>query len=297
MTEEIYSIPFDPKDKEVLGKGMTATVYGYGDKMAVKLYNPEFSEVAERELICSTAARQLGVPCPKVYMRVVSSDGRRGLVMDRLEGKTMYETILSDRANYGHYISLLKRFVQGIHKIGINSDDESDNIVLYDIKSELITCANQGWMDKKLIIFIQDFLDTIPNEKVFVHGDLGLTNMILCEDNIMMIDLCNAGFGPTIYNYASLYRAMIRERRWRFRDLPNVFFFRHIWRRFIKLSFPEVNASSFFHIRRKIEIYYAIWNYLFCCGHNKVEKCQSLEHELKHYMRHFDKTDYINLGI
>ena len=69
---------------EVLGRGRTSTVYGFGPDMAVKLYNRDFdfSFIAD-ELARGQAVHELGGSSPRIY-GMVRFDDRYGLLMESI---------------------------------------------------------------------------------------------------------------------------------------------------------------------------------------------------------------------
>jgi uncharacterized protein (TIGR02172 family) len=73
----------------LVGEGLTADVYAYGPGRVLKLFHVGIAaDRAEREFGIARAVHAAGLPAPAVY-EVVEVAGRRGIVLERIEGVSL----------------------------------------------------------------------------------------------------------------------------------------------------------------------------------------------------------------
>ncbi len=73
---------------ELVGRGASSEVYAWSADTVVKLFTPQFEELAAVEFERSRAVRSAGAPCPAAH-EMVEVDGRTGVVFDRLSGPSL----------------------------------------------------------------------------------------------------------------------------------------------------------------------------------------------------------------
>lgn len=99
----------------LIGEGKVAEVFEYGEGRVLKLYRagqPKSDATREAEVLAVVA--QGGVQAPRAH-GVVELDGRWGVVMDRVEGRTFAEPMLADMAGAGPYFTAMARLQAGLH--------------------------------------------------------------------------------------------------------------------------------------------------------------------------------------
>ncbi len=80
---------------EVLGIGMTATVYAYGDGLVLKVFNDFMDRHAvEKEVENMRVAISLGFPAPRVH-ETITWNGKHAVIMDRIQGASLLQRFLS----------------------------------------------------------------------------------------------------------------------------------------------------------------------------------------------------------
>jgi len=88
----------------MVGVGNTAEVFDYGDGKVCKLFYEGYpKEAAEREFRNAKEVERLGFPVPKVF-EMVESEGRTGIVYEKIIGKSMLECILENPDRAGFYL-------------------------------------------------------------------------------------------------------------------------------------------------------------------------------------------------
>lgn len=80
---------------EILGTGMTATVYAYGAGRVLKVFNDFMdAHAVEKEVENTRTAHGLGFPAPRVHDDI-TWNGKRAAIMDRVPGASLLQLFLS----------------------------------------------------------------------------------------------------------------------------------------------------------------------------------------------------------
>jgi hypothetical protein len=112
---------------ELLGKGMTAEVYAWGQDRVLKLYLENYREEwIRREADIGQRIHDAGVPSPAVY-EMVEVDGRKGVIFQRIYGKTAVGLLASRPYLFCDYVFQMAGFHYKIHQYsadGIPSQKE-----------------------------------------------------------------------------------------------------------------------------------------------------------------------------
>ena len=79
-----------------IGVGGSAEVFAYGDDAVLKLFRPRYAFAVDWEAERTRAVHAAGIPAPRV-IDIVVVGGRRGLVLERIEGCTLLEDLVAGR--------------------------------------------------------------------------------------------------------------------------------------------------------------------------------------------------------
>lgn len=166
---------------ELLGKGMTAEVYEWGQDKVLKLYLDYYKEEwIKGEAIIGRKIHDAGVPSPAVF-DMVEVDGRKGIIFERIFGKTITNVLISEPWLFFSFVQQMARFHCKIHKFsvkGIPSQKERfTNTILrsYEILGDKVGK-------------ILNYLDRLPDGSSVCHGDFYLGNIIISNNKFVAID-------------------------------------------------------------------------------------------------------------
>lgn len=166
---------------ELLGKGMTADVYKWGQDKVLKLYKKGYREEwIKREAAISEKVHEAGVPSPAVF-DLVEIDGRKGIILERIFGESMLAMLFKEPWRFHSLVQQLAGFQHKIHEFsneGLPSQKEKF--------SQLIALSSGILGDKARKIM--DFVDTLPEGDSICHGDFYLGNIIVLGDKLVAID-------------------------------------------------------------------------------------------------------------
>lgn len=176
---------------ELLGKGMTAEVYKWGQDEVLKLFKEGYREEwIMREAEIGRKIHEAGVPSPAVF-DMVEIDGRKGIILQRIFGKSMLAILVKEPWRFHSFVQQLARIQHKIHKYsheGLPTQKEKFSQAI------ALSSGILGDKAKKII----DFLGTLPEGDSICHGDLYLGNIIVAKDKLVTIDWSGAYRGdPT----------------------------------------------------------------------------------------------------
>ena len=179
----------------LIGRGMTAEVYEWGQDKALKLYTKNVSKSwAMYEARIGTAIHEAGVASPEVF-GTVEVDGRNGIIFQRIFGRSMLDNVKMEPWNIYHYIKQLARLQFGIHQhkaSGLPSQVEK-----YAVRIKRSHVLPEDKMEK-----IIGYVKTLPDSDCICHGDLHFNNIIVSGNKLVPIDWTNAYGGNPLGDVA-----------------------------------------------------------------------------------------------
>lgn len=170
---------------ELIGKGTTAEVYAWGKDKVVKLFlNNYKTEWIRYEAEVGRKVNQAGVPSPVVF-DIVENNGRKGIVFQRIQGKT----ILSDlEAEPWMFYGFIGKMAALQHKIHLYSADS------LPAQKEKLASAIQSSSEilGAKVKRILRYMHTLPEGNSVCHGDFHLGNIIVSQNKLTAIDWVSA---------------------------------------------------------------------------------------------------------
>ena len=102
----------------LLAIGRTSEVYAHGADDVVKVPRPGVPpHWARVEARIAEAVNRAGVPCPEVR-GLVEVDGRESIVFERIDGPSLWQTMLDDPAGLTGHVATLVDLQRSIHRVG-----------------------------------------------------------------------------------------------------------------------------------------------------------------------------------
>lgn len=166
---------------ELLGKGMTAEVYQWGQDKVLKLFRHNYREEwAKYEADIGRKVHEAGVSSPAVF-DMVEVDGRKGILFERIFGKTFTSILLKQPWYFGSFVYQMAGFQYQIHNHtaeGLPSQKEKFARAI-QLSSELL-----GDRTEKIL----DYIGRLPERDNICHGDMYLSNIIKSGNKLVAID-------------------------------------------------------------------------------------------------------------
>ena len=185
MTNSTFSTP--PAEK--LGNGRTADVTIYSPDQVLKLYKSWMpASAVEREFKSTQAAYSVGLPVPRPF-QLVEQNGCFGIVFEYVHGVSLMQELQQHPwrlHSVAHQMAQLQvQINQTPAPAGLPSQHEQ-MIRNIDRSSDL----SENEKDQ-----IKAVLSSLPEEKMFCHGDFHPDNVILSAKGPVIIDWLTAASG------------------------------------------------------------------------------------------------------
>jgi len=178
------------KTGNMIGRGRTAEVYEWGADCVVKLfYSTQSPEWIEREAEVGRQVANTGLRVPEVY-DMVDIDNRKGIVYERMEGRSMLGMIQAKPWNIPGYARLMAKLHADMHSrsgfAGLPAQKE--------IMTEAIMNSRE-LLGGERISRICGKLKKLPEGQAVCHGDFHPDNILLQGQTAAIIDWTNVYAG------------------------------------------------------------------------------------------------------
>lgn len=181
-----------------LAQGRTAEIYAWGDGQVLKLFRDWAPpDLVSYEAGVARSVQNLGLPVPAVG-EIVELDGRRGLVYERLAGKSLLQNLLARPWTLLRAAHLLAELHTKIHLLrapGLPSQRlalEAKIQFAQPLSPELRQAALQ-------------VLSRLPDSDRLCHGDFHPGNVLLTPSGPRVIDWVDATSGNPLADVARTY--------------------------------------------------------------------------------------------
>lgn len=178
-----------------LALGRTAEIYAWEDEQVLKLFRPGWpAEDAEYEAGISRRIHQVGLPVAAVG-DVITVDGRRGIVFQRLTGESMLDALSARPWAVRRYAKILAELHLALHRQSISGLPGQRQRLIKKIERAAALPAS-------LRQAVLDHLARLPEEELLCHGDFHPANVILTSDGPVVIDWIDATAGHPLADVA-----------------------------------------------------------------------------------------------
>ncbi|ACT04642.1 phosphotransferase family protein [Paenibacillus sp. JDR-2] len=180
---------------QLIGKGMTAEVYEWGEAQVVKLYYGNIpKDWLHYESRIGTAVYQAGVPSPEVFGQV-EVEGRSGLVYEKIAGQSLLAFMLGDMDQAEHYSILLARLHADIHRCRASGLPRQKDRMAMFVRQSASFLGDR-------VEPVLEALERLPDGESVCHGDLHPDNVLQAGDRLTVIDWMDANSGDPLCDVA-----------------------------------------------------------------------------------------------
>lgn len=185
---------------EVIGAGGNGTVYRMDADTIVKVYNENNSPErikAERET--SRKAFIKGIPTAISY-DFVKADGYYGIVYEMINAKTLAQIIENEPDKLEYYAKECAKLLKQLHTTEFEPGELPDakECCRYWVKG-FGPYLNEE--EKKKVLGV---IDKIPVRNTFIHGDFHISNILLQDGELILIDTGDSALGHPIVDLSSM---------------------------------------------------------------------------------------------
>ncbi|SEC04378.1 aminoglycoside phosphotransferase family protein [Paenibacillus sp. GP183] len=183
------------KKGALIGKGMTAEVYEWGQDHAIKFYYDWYEpEWIKHEMENAKAVNEAGVPSPVVFEMIEEGD-RLGLIYERIMGPSMLAIMQSSPLKIADCARKMAQLHHNIHRCGTDKLPPQKDLLEKAIRdsSDLLKEKTES---------VCSFLLTLPSGNRICHGDLHPDNILMTSSKTVAIDWTNANIGNPLCDIA-----------------------------------------------------------------------------------------------
>ena len=195
-----------PAPGELISSDTDSKLYRSINELAVRVFDSEVSlEEVQRRFQLSKTVTAYGIPTP-IAFEIVSCNDCYGIIFERTHGKTL-DKIWEERPdNMQEELKLLSDLMKTLHSCRVEKKELPDygKRMLDEIESSSSLSDDQRQNLKRLVVSL-DATDT------FIYGNLRLSNVLLQDGKLMLMDLTRCGWGNPILDLQSAISAMFAD--------------------------------------------------------------------------------------
>lgn len=183
-----------------VSKGGTGECFLLDDEKILKLYYKGFPKNrAIQEKKNAKTAFVAGVPTP-ISFDLVVSDGRYGIIYEKLNEKTMSEVLQEHPSKAAYMGKQMALIAQSIHTAKVKDKD-------FPKSTEKIakSIPNATYLDDNTRKNVENFMRTLESTDSYVHGDFHTNNVMIEGDDIYLIDMGSYSIGSPLFDLAVLH--------------------------------------------------------------------------------------------
>jgi len=188
---------------KVIGRGACGECFRIDDETIVKLYFPRVqNDEIMREKEFSKKAFVMGVPTAISY-DIVESDGRLGVVYELINSKTITEMIREGKQDLDSIMNMYVKMCKDIHAIQVTDPSIPSFKEVNRVDIGTITGITD---DERQLL--HRFLDMVPEDHAFNHGDLNPNNIMVQNNEPCLIDMGEIGYGTPLFDVSRIMFSM-----------------------------------------------------------------------------------------
>ena len=189
---------------EIIGKGACGECYRIDDETIIKLYYGACDmSLIEHEKSLAKKAFVMGIPTAISY-DIVEANGRIGVVYELIKSKTIVEMIKQDRSKMDEYIKMYADVCKKIHSI--KTDDPEIPSFKEANREDIVKILNISDEER---MYLNKFLDMVPNDKTCIHGDLNINNIMVQDGECCLIDMGEFSTGTPMFDISRILFSMV----------------------------------------------------------------------------------------
>jgi Ser/Thr protein kinase RdoA (MazF antagonist) len=182
---------------EKIGEGVFADIHAWAPGQVVKLFKGGVPRRESRwEARMTRAVFAAGGPAPEV-LGEVSLEGRRGIVLPRLEGPTLLQLTKSGDITFERAGAILASLFLAVH----NTPPPPEVLPLRDLMNGS-SLRSGGAVPRQIATGILALIERLPPGDGLCHGDLHPNNVMMTADGPRIIDWSVAVRAPAALDLA-----------------------------------------------------------------------------------------------
>ena len=191
---------------EVIGVGGVGTVFRLNDDTIIKVFREGTTmDEVRKEITMSKEAFVMGMPTA-ISFDMVRVGSQYGLVYELLHAQTLSACLKQSPERVDELARKYADLFRQLHAIQVPADSSVPDALEHERNQVLH--IRRYFPQEKIDILLQ-LLDTVPASNRLLHLDLQAKNAMIQNEELMLIDMGEVGYGHPILDLAHAYSAMV----------------------------------------------------------------------------------------
>lgn len=194
---------------EVIGVGGNGTVYRIDSETIVKVYNEKnLPQKIKAERETSQKAFLNGIPTAISY-DFVKADGYYGIVYEMINAKTLAQVLAEEPDRLEYWAKESALLLKRLHTTQFEEGELPDAKDFCDYWLE----GFKPYATEDEMTAIRRIVDKIPVRNTFIHGDYHVSNIMLQDGEMILIDMGDSALGHPIIDFVGMALVYIFARK------------------------------------------------------------------------------------
>lgn len=191
---------------EVIGVGGVGTVFRLNDDTIIKVFREGTTmDEVRKEITMSKEAFVMGMPTA-ISFDMVRVGSQYGLVYELLHAQTLSACLKQSPERVDELARKYAGLFRQLHAIQVPADSSVPDALEHERNQVLH--IRRYFPQEKIDLLLQ-LLDTVPASNRLLHLDLQAKNAMIQNEELMLIDMGEVGYGHPILDLAHAYSAMV----------------------------------------------------------------------------------------
>lgn len=191
---------------EVIGVGGVGTVFRLNDDTIIKVFREGTTmDEVRKEITMSKEAFVMGMPTA-ISFDMVRVGSQYGLVYELLHAQTQSACLKQSPERVDELARKYAGLFRQLHAIQVPADSSVPDALEHERNQVLH--IRRYFPQEKIDLLLQ-LLDTVPASNRLLHLDLQAKNAMIQNEELMLIDMGEVGYGHPILDLAHAYSAMV----------------------------------------------------------------------------------------
>jgi uncharacterized protein (TIGR02172 family) len=191
---------------EQIGVGGVGTVYRLDGDTIIKVFREGTTmDEVRKEITMSKEAFVMGTPTA-ISFDIVKVGTQYGLVYELLNAETLSSCIMRSPERINEYARQYANLFHQLHSIEVPADSNVPNAIEHERQQILHV---RRYFPQESIDLLLEILDAIPTSNRLLHLDLQVKNTMMQDNELMLIDMGEMGYGHPVLDLAHAYSSMV----------------------------------------------------------------------------------------
>ena len=191
---------------EVIGVGSVGTMFRLNDDTIIKVFREGTTmDEVRKEITMSKEAFVMGMPTA-ISFDMVRVGSQYGLVYELLHAQTLSACLKQSPERVDELARKYADLFRQLHAIQVPADSCVPDALEHERNQ--VMHIRRYFPQEKIDLLLQ-LLDTVPASNRLLHLDLQAKNAMIQNEELMLIDMGEVGYGHPILDLAHAYSAMV----------------------------------------------------------------------------------------